>query len=203
MSYDTPASEEAIANAAAALRKKKISVEIVADRSEALTKLIDLIPADSEVMTGGSVTLEQIGLVDLLASSNNPWTNIKTRIFAEKDAVAQNELRKEASAAEYYLASCHALSEDGVIVQASFTGSQLPAFAFLSPHAILIVGSQKIVPTAEDAIRRVREYVLPLEDLHQKGLGNPGSFINKLLITYGDIFPGRITVIIVKEKLGF
>ncbi len=203
MSFDTPASDESLSKAVKGLLSRKISVEVVEDRTEALAKLIDLIPPDSEIMTGGSVTLEQIGLTDLLISSTNPWINVKDRIFAQKDEVAREDLRKEASASPYYLASAHALTEDGIIVQASYTGSQIPAYSYLCPHAILVVGSQKIVPTEADALKRVREYALPLEDLHQKGLGNKGSAINKLLITYGDVSPGRITVIIVREKVGF
>jgi L-lactate utilization protein LutC len=203
MSYDTPASEEVIAKTAEALRARNMDAMIVEDRNDALAKLIDLIPRDSEVMTAESVTLEQIGLVELLTSSNNPWLNVKTRVFTESEESARENLWKRAASADYYIASCHALSEDGIIVQASVSGSQLPAFAILSPHAILVTGSQKIMPTEADAIRRVREYALPLEDFRQKSIGNAGSAINKLLITYGDIYSGRITVLIVKEKLGF
>ena len=105
--------------------------------------------------------------------------------------------------ADFYLASAHALTEDGIIFQGSGSGSQLPAFAMLSAHAVFVVGCQKIVPSFEDGIKRVREYSLPMEDKHQKSLGAPGSALNKMLITFGDMFPSRITIMLVKEKLGF
>ena len=123
--------------------------------------------------------------------------------MAETDKAKQMNLRKQSSMAAYYLASAHALTEDGTILQGSASGSQIPAFDMLSPHAVYVVGCQKIVPTFEDGIKRVREYSLMMEDKRQKSLGNPGSFLNKMLITFGDMFPGRISIILVKEKLGF
>jgi len=201
--YDTLASDEAINKTAAALVAKKYNVMVVADRAEALAKLKAMIPAGSDVMTGGSVTLEEIGFIDLLKSGASGLVNWKDKIFAEKDPAKQMELRKRSSSASYYLASAHALSEDGIMVQGSYSGSQIPAFAMLSPHPVFVVGCQKIVPDLEAAIKRVREYSLPMEDKHQKSMGNPGSDLKKMLITFSDMLDGRITVILVKEKLGF
>ncbi len=203
MSYDTLASEEAINKTAAALTAKKYNVAVVTSRAEALAKLKEIIPTGADVMTGGSVTLEEIGFSDLLKSGKNGWVNWKDKIFSEKDQAKQMDLRKQSSAASYYLASAHALSEDGILFQGSYSGSQIPAFAMLSPHAIFVVGCQKIVPAFEDGIKRVREYSLPMEDKHQKAMGNAGSDLKKMLITFSDMTDGRITVILVKEKLGF
>lgn len=202
MNYEQLASEEAINRTVDALKKRGIEALVVGNKAEALAKLRELIPAGAPVMTGGSVTLDEIGLTDLLKSKENPWSNWKSRIFAEKDQAKQMALRKESSGSDYYLASAHAISEDGIVVQGSATGSQIPAFSFLSPHALLVTGAQKIVPTEADAIRRVREYCLPKEDQRQKSLGAPGSTLSKMLVTYGEMFQGRLTVIIVKEKVG-
>jgi hypothetical protein len=154
-------------------------------------------------MTGGSVTLEEIGFIDYLVSGKHPWKNWKDTIVAESDPEKQLAVRKLSSLAGYYIASAHAVAQTGEVLVGSNTGLQVPAFAFTSEHAIWVMGAQKIVPTLEDAIRRVREYSLPMEDKHQKALGNPGSALNKMLITFGEYFPGRLTMILVKEKLGF
>ena len=203
MPYDILASEEAINKTAAALTAKKYNVSVVVDRAAALAKLKEMIPAGSDVMTGGSVTLEEVGFTDLLKSGASGWVNWKDKIMAEKDQAKQMELRKQSSMAGFYLASAHALTEDGTIIQGSASCSQIPAFAMLAPHAVFVVGVQKIVPDLDAAIKRVCEYSLMMEDKRQKSLGNPGSFLNKMLITFGDMFPGRITIILVKEKLGF
>jgi LUD domain len=201
--YDQLPSNTVIVKAAAALTAKRYDTFIVADRVTALAKVKEMIPPGSDVMTGGSVTLDEIGLTDYLKSGKSGWVNWKDKIMGEKDQIKQMNLRKQSSSASFYLASAHAITEDGIIFQGSASGSQLPAFAMLSSHAIFVVGCQKIVPNFEAGIKRLWEYSLPMEDQHQKAMGNAGSMLNKMLITFGDMFPGRITVILVKEKLGF
>lgn len=105
--------------------------------------------------------------------------------------------------AQYFLGSVHAVAQTGEIVTASASGSQVPAYAFSSPNVIWVIGVQKIVPTLDEAITRVREYVLPLEDARMKKAGFPGSIIGKLLTLEYEMMPNRITAIFVKEKLGF
>ena len=96
----------------------------------------------------------------------------------------------------------HAVTEDGKVIIASATGSQLPAYAYGSSHVIWVVGSQKIVKDLDEGMKRVYEYVLPLENERAKKAYG-GSSINKLLIFNKEGTAGRITMIIVKEKLGF
>ena len=68
---------------------------------------------------------------------------------------------------------------------------------------IWVVGTHKLVRTLEDGLRRIREYSLPLESERAlQAYGQP-SAINKLLIVNGESYPGRITVILVKQRLGF
>ena len=65
-----------------------------------------------------------------------------------------------------------------------------------------MVGSQKIVRDLDEALRRVREYSLPLEDARMKSLGRPGSLISKILILEWER-PGRVTVILLEDPIGF
>lgn len=81
-----------------------------------------------------------------------------------------------------FLGSVHAIAETGEMVIASASGSQLPSYVFTSDNVIWVVGTQKIVPTLSDAMKRVREYTLPLEDARMKSEGFPGNTIGKLLI---------------------
>jgi len=64
------------------------------------------------------------------------------------------------------------------------------------------VGAQKIVRDLGEGLRRVREYSYPLEHERIRALGMPGSFVAKILLVEGER-PGRISVILVKEVLGF
>jgi hypothetical protein len=99
--------------------------------------------------------------------------------------------------------SVHAVTEDGQVIIASFGGSQLPGYAAGAGHVVWVVGAQKIVPTLEDGFKRIREYSYPLEDERLLQSLGVNSAINKLLIVSGEVRPGRTTMIIVKEKLGF
>jgi hypothetical protein len=113
-------------------------------------------------------------------------------------------MQKLGAAPDYAIGSVQAVSEDGHIFVASNTGSQLGAYAFASPHVIWVVGSQKIVKNWDEGVKRVYEYSLPHESERQKSIGNAaGSSIGKLLIFNKEVRPGRVTMIIVKENLGF
>ncbi len=204
MKYETLASEEAVKRVMEAVRHRGIGPEFVNTKEDALRRLQELIPPGAEIMTGGSTTLQEIGFVDLLKSGKHPWKNWKDMILAEKDEKKQNELRKRSVLSEYFLGSVHAIAETGEIVIASASGSQLPSYVFTSSNIIWVAGTQKITPALDDAIKRVREHSLPLEDARMKREGYWGSTIGKLLIFKREIDPGRkLTLILVNEKLGF
>ena len=119
-------------------------------------------------------------------------------------ATQGTEMQKLGAAPEWAIGSVHAVSEDGHIFVASATGSQLGAYEYSSAHVIWVVGSQKIVKNWDEGIKRVYEYCLPKESERQKSIGNAaGSSVGKLLIINKEIKPGRITVIFVKENLGY
>ena len=204
MPYDKLASKEAVRKTMEALKSRGINVEFVNTKEKAIKRLKEIIPPGAEIMTGGSTTLEEIGFVELLKSGKHHWKNLKDELLAEKDPKRQAELRRKSVTSEYYLGSIHAVAETGEILVASASGSQLPSYTFSSNNIIWVVGTQKITPNLEEAIRRVRTYVLPLEDSRMKSIGYPGSTIGKLLIFEREIMPNRrITLIFVNEKLGF
>jgi L-lactate utilization protein LutC len=189
-----------------AVQARGIKTELVETKQAALARLQALVPEGAVVMTGGSVTLTQIGFDDLLISGNHPWRNFKADLLAEKDPVKQFDLRLQGTQAEYFLGSVNAISETGELVFASATGSQLPAYAFTSRNIIWVAGAQKIVPTLDEALRRVREYVLPMEDQRQKNAGNKnGTFIGRILILEREpaYLRRNLNLILVNEVLGF
>ena len=202
--YEALASKESVNKAKKELEKRGIKVEFVNAKEDALKRLKELIPKNSEVMIGGSTTLEQIGFVNLLKSKNHPWVNLKDKILAEKDKNKQNELRRLSIASQYFIGSVHAVSQAGEVLVASASGSQIPSYAFSSDNVIWVVGTHKITKNLKDAFDRVRNYALPLEDKRMKSIGYSGSTIGKLLIFEREIMPNRkITLIFVNEKLGF
>ena len=206
MAYDALPAAEIVQRTVESVNARGIHTELVETKEAALERVQAIIPPGAVVMTGASVTLQQIGFENVLITGNHPWRNFKADLLAEKDPIKQSAMRREGTLAEFYLGSVNALAETGELVFASGSGSQLPAYAYTSRNVIWVAGTQKIAPTLEDAIRRVREYVLPLEDQRQKSLGNQaGSRINRILSIEGEpaYLRRNLTLILVNEALGF
>jgi len=206
MSYTALPDPDTLQRTIAAVKARGIQVELVETKEAALARLQTLVPAGAVVMTGGSVTLTQIGFDALLISGNHLWRNFKADLLAEKDPVKLSALRLQGTLAEFYLGSVNAISETGELVFASATGSQLAPYAFSCRNIIWVAGAQKIAPTLDEAIRRVRKYVLPMEDQRQKNASNKnGSFIGRMLILEREpaYLRRNLTLILVNEVLGF
>ena len=112
-------------------------------------------------------------------------------------------MQKLGAAPEWVVGSVHAVTEEGAVLIASASGSQLPAYAFGSSHVIWVVGAQKLVKNFDEGIKRLYEYSFPLEDERARKVYGMGSGVNKILVINKEWMEGRITMIIVKEKLGF
>jgi hypothetical protein len=185
-----------------ALRANGFKAESLPNRAAALERIRSLIPEGSQVMTGSSRTLEEIGLTSLLASGNHGWENMKARIVAEQDKGKQLALRRQALFADYFLGSVHAVTMKGEMIAGSASGSQLAAYAYGGKNLILVAGTNKITTDLDEGMMRLREHTFPLEDSRMKGLGFPGTILAKIFIYERE--PTRnVHVILVDEKLGF
>jgi hypothetical protein len=198
--FARPANRAAIERAAAALRLRNFDARIVADAAEAREMVLALLPEGTEVGEGASLTLDQIGVTEIVEKSGR-YDAIRPRTRAMDRATQMREIRKLAAAPDFQINSVHALTEDGRMVIASGTGSQLGPIGFGAGKVVLVVGAQKIVPDLETAYRRVEEYSYPLEDAKMQELYGARSSVSKMLILNRDS-PGRTTVILVAEPVG-
>lgn len=205
MGYNTLASKEVIDETIKNLAANGVEGMFVASKEDALAKVKEFIPAGASVMNGSSRTLEQIGFVDYLKEGQHGWNNLHDGILAEKDPLKQAVLRKHAVLSDYYLGSVHALSQTGQFIVASNSGSQLPHIVFTSPNLIFVVGAQKIVPNLDEAMKRLQEHVIPLEDNRMMEAHKMHTFPSKVLIFNKEqVFMQRkVRMIIVNEILGF
>ena len=124
-------------------------------------------------------------------------------ITAENNDDKRTELRRKSVASEYFVSSANALSQSGEIVACDATGSRVGAWPFAAGHLILVVGINKIVPSLEDALNRVRQYAYPLENARAKRAYGTPSIIGKCVILSHEKNEGRIILILVKEALGY
>jgi len=201
--FSTVAPKETIERVMAALKRNGIEPYFVASGAEAKRKVLELLPEGAEVMNMTSVTLETIGAPAEINESGK-YNAVRQKLMSMDSEKEGREMRKLGAAPDYVLGSVHAMTEEGEVLIASNTGSQLPAYVYGAGNVIWVVGSQKLVKNLEEGMRRLYEYALPLEsERAKKAYGVPGSSVNKILIVNREVQPGRITVIIVGEKLGF
>src|SRR5437763_1069008 len=113
------------------------------------------------------------------------------------------EMRRRGASPDYAVGSVHAVSEQGEVFVASASGSQLAAYVSGAGSVIWVVGSQKIVPDRAAAFKRIYEYSFPREDERAREAYGIGSGVNKVVIVNREFMPDRITVILVKQELGF
>ncbi len=124
-------------------------------------------------------------------------------MFALNRETQMRDIRKLGAAPDYAAGSANAVTQDGQVLFASKTGSQLGPYASGAGKLIWVVGAQKIVKNLEEGLRRIDDYVVPLEDQHMQALYKRGTDLGKILIVRREFRPNRITMIIVKEALGF
>lgn len=201
--WKKPANKEVTQRTIEALKEKNITGIFVDTAQEAKDKVLELIPEGAEVMTMTSVTIDELGLATELNDSGK-YNAVKPKLFRMNRSTQGLEMQKLGAASEWSVGSVHAVTQEGNVVIASNSGSQLPSYAYGSQHVVWVVGTQKIVTNLDDAMKRIYEYVLPLEsERAHKAYGVPGSNVSKVLIINNEINPKRITLIFVNENLGY
>ncbi|MFA6105665.1 MAG: LUD domain-containing protein [Patescibacteria group bacterium] len=196
-------SQTTIQNTIAALRNNNIEAFLVQNGEEAKRKFWEIVPEGAEVMNMTSVTLGSIGL-DKEIEGSTDIKSVRSQLLKMDRKTEGSQMQKLGAAPDFVIGSVHAVTQDGHVLIASNTGSQLPAYAYGSSRVIWIVGAQKIVKDIDAGTRRIYEYVLPLESERAKvAYGAPGSAVNKMLIFSRETQPGRVTMILVNEVLGY
>jgi hypothetical protein len=200
--FAAPAEEASVTRTAAALEANGITVLRARNSAEAKRIVLDLIPAGSQVHQGASQSLDAAGITDEIERSGR-YQLLRPRVFSMDRATQADEIRRLGAAPEIMLGSVHAVTETGSLVAASASGSQLGPYASGAGKVILLVGTQKIVPDLEDALRRIDDYAFPLEAARAQAGYGIHSGVNKVLIINREWTPDRITVVLCDEPLGF
>jgi L-lactate utilization protein LutC len=200
--FAQPASEAILQAVAERLRERNFETIIVANGAEAKAAVMARIPDGVEVHSGKSKTLEDIGVfAELMASDRYDFVRKRTSKMDRKTQA--REIRKLGASPDVMLGSVQALTEAGQLVVASASGSQIGPYASGAGTLILVVGSQKIVPDLETALRRITEHVQPYEDARLREQMGIGTKLTRILILERDYNPGRTTVMLVREPVGF
>lgn len=200
--FADPAPAERLERAAAALRANGFAAEILDNAAAARGRVKDLVPEGVSVFTGASETLRLSGIDEDL-NAGDRYDAVRPRVLAIDRATGADEIRRLAATPDFVINSVAAVTETGSLVLASGSGSQLPANAGGAGHAVWIVGAQKVVPDLSTALRRVEEHALPLENARAQAVYGMPSAANRLLILHAEPRPGRGTVLLLREAIGY
>ena len=193
------------------LKKRNMNGYFVSDKDEALSKAIELIPENSSVGFGGSVTLEQIGILDILRERKDVELLDRTKV---EDSKRLHELYGRMFSCDVFLSSSNAITEKGQIANVDGRGNRVAAITFGPKKVIIIVGKNKITSDLDAAVERIRKIACPLNVKRLKELAKSSPVASTIEITEEKIWgqvsiierqldKDRIHVIIVNESLGF
>lgn len=197
------------------LQRRGIEVVYFPTGNGALQYLLDQIPVDAQIMNGSSETLKSIGFDAVLHSGRYDF--FRPKITAIDDTEARIRLRQRATTADYVVGGINAISMTGEILNIDGSGNRVAAYAFGAGKVYLVAGVNKIEPNLAAALDRLRNRAA-LEECRHLGRKTPcvatGICHNyechaperqcgKLLIIENEKIPGRITVVLIGEALGF
>lgn len=195
-----------------ALQQRNMDASYAATRKEALEQALAWIPQGSRIGWGGSVSIDAIGLKDAVRQGDYQVIDRDTAATPEEKDAMMHEILADC---DYFLTSTNALSQDGVLVNIDGTANRLAAMCYGPRHVLYIVGMNKVVATAEDALRRARNEAAPTNAMRfdlktpcsKTGCcydcKSPDTICCQILFTRYNHVPGRVKVILVEDSLGY
>lgn len=178
---------------------------------EARELALSLVPNGSSASFGGSVTLDETGVLTALRNRND------ITLYDRATATTPEENKKimhDALSCDYYFMSSNAITTDGELVNIDGNGNRVAALIYGPENVIIIAGINKIVKNVEEGISRTRNIAAPPNCIRlnkntpcaSNGVcGNclAETICDQIVITRASRVPNRIKVILVGEELGF
>ena len=194
------------------LKKVGYTVYQVNDIYEAKAKLLELIPEGASITLGGSVTLDEMGLLELFRSS-------KYKLFDRYQPMPypeRVELMRQGLLADYMVSGCNAITKRGELVNRDSSGNRVAGMIFGPSNVIMVAGVNKIVNNIDEAFARIKA-IAPMNVRRLKhsdaGCTETGFCcdcdLKGRICNYTTIIhnarkhPGRLTMIIIADEIGF
>jgi hypothetical protein len=192
------------------LRKNNMEGLYVESRDAALREILKRIPPNATVTHGGSYTLQEIGINEILRKGEYRYLRRDIPANERED----HDVQIKGLSSDVYLTSVNAITTAGELIALDGIGNRVASLLFGPRKVLVVAGKNKIVNTLDDGIRRIREYAAPI---HAKRRGwdlpctktgrcvdcrDPRRICNKLAVLQYERDRERITVILVGEDLG-
>jgi L-lactate utilization protein LutB len=181
----------------------------VRTKEEALELSKTYIKSGMTVGLGGSVSVQEIGLLDYLLNKKD------ITVFNQyEDGISMDEnihRRRQGLVSDIFVTSTNAITKDGKLVNADGSGNRVAAFSYGPKNVLVIVGINKIVEDVEAGFKRVMEVaaVKNIDRINNKAIEmgkepkyNLDNIANKFSWVKADD-KDRIIIILVDEELGY
>ena len=153
-----------------ALNRKGFNAVYAADADEAKDIVLSLIGGHESVGVGGSVTLDQIGLLDALADSGH--VVYSTILAARRGGGSKEEMRRLGMTADVYLSSTNALTLQGDLVNIDGIGNRVAGMIYGPKKVIIVAGRNKLTKDPHTAVARIKKQACP-PNARRLGLNTP------------------------------
>lgn len=193
------------------LKKRNMQGFYCKTKEDALKKVLELIPEQSSIGYGGSVTLEQTGILNALKNGN--YNVIEREKYNTPEL--QRELSGKIAMSDFFLMSTNAMSMDGELVNIDGRGNRVCYLIYGPQNVIVVAGWNKIETDLEGAIKRARNVAAPpncirlnkntpcIKNGHCNDCFSPDCICSQFVVTRRSSVPDRIKVILVGENLGY
>ena len=193
------------------LKKRRMEGFYCATKEEAVKKALELMPKGASIGWGGSMTLEETGLMQAVRGADYE--------IIDRDAAKTDAERKEVYAkivnCDYFLMSANAITLDGELINIDGRANRISFLCFGPEHVLVVAGMNKVVSDVDSGIKRVHDIASPPNAvrLHRNTpcakTGRCGDCFSddcicaQTLVTRLSLIPNRIQVILVGEELGY
>lgn len=189
--------------------KNRFEFEILENKEECLKRVNELIQANDVVSHGGSVTLEQVGILDLLKERKD------ISYLDRRNCEDVQKLYREVFSSDIYLTSSNALTMDGELYNVDGTGNRVAAMMFGPKKVLVVVGLNKIVDNMQKAIEHVEKVAAVQNNIrlnkenpcvkigHCVHCQSPTKICRLFTVIRSSAIEKRIHILCVKENLGY
>lgn len=193
------------------MEKRGFEAYYCPDSASAVKTALSLMEEGSTVTWGGSMTIEECGLIQAL----NPEKYQIIDRSKVTDPEGKKACYRQAFSADYYLMSANAITKDGELVNIDGTGNRVAALAYGPDHVIIMVGMNKVEPNLQAAIDRVHNIAAPINAIRLNmntpcsktgscaDCLSPDCICGQTIITRFNRVRGRIKIILIGEALGY
>lgn len=194
------------------LKKRRMEGFYCATVEDAEKKAFSYLTPECTVSFGGSMTLEDMGMLTALRHDPN------IRLIDRATAKTPEDTKKifhDALSADFYFMSTNAITVNGELVNIDGNGNRVAALIYGPENVIVMVGMNKVTATVEEALSRIHNTATPM-NCHRLGKNtpctvtgvcadclSPDCICNQIVVTRRSGIEGRIKVILIGEELGY